>query len=274
MRESVRVSAIQMVSSLDKELNFTRAEKLIERAVVESSELVVLPEMFITYGQKVVPSVEKQFAFIERIGLLAKSHGVWIVAGTYPLGAHALGMSRKDPKPYAACLLFNPAGDCHARYLKIHLFDVDVNDKTRSYRESDYFRAGEDVCCFKTPWGMAGVAVCYDLRFPEVFIRLSQAGAKVIFVPSAFTEVTGEAHWEVLLRARAIESQCYIVAPNQGGKHENGRSTWGETMIVNPWGDVVRRLGRGEGLLTETLDFSLIDKIRQNMPIQNHRKLI
>lgn len=272
----MRVAAIQMVSGPNPQQNYERAEHWLRLAHAEGADIAVLPENFVTYAQKIKPQLSEQKEFLSRMEETAKSLGIWLIAGSYPLGSQSLGLNAavEAEKPYAASMVFDDKGCVRAHYLKIHLFDAVVADSVKSYRESDDFLHGADVCAVASPFCTFGVAICYDLRFPELFTALVKQGCKVIFLPSAFTEATGRAHWEVLLRARAIESQCYIVAPNQGGVHEKGRSTWGHTMIVSPWGEIISQLNIGEGLLVEDLDLARLDDIRRNMPIQQHRRLI
>ncbi len=269
-----------MVSCSDEQENLLAVQRLLTQAKEAGADLAVLPENFLTYGKKNKPDPVEQKIFVQRMSDIARSQKLWLVAGSYPMTAAVLenfcdvsaGLDNK--KPFATSIVFDAEGRVFSHYKKIHLFDAQVGDQVKTYRESDEYAHGESIETFRSPWGTSGIAICYDLRFPEIFIRLAQKGAKVIFIPSAFTEVTGRAHWEVLLRARAIESQCYIVAANQGGKHDVGRATWGQSMIVSPWGEIMSELSQGEGVLVENLDFSALDDIRRNMPIQQHRRLL
>ncbi len=298
----MKVSAIQMISGPDPKDNFSKAEALLERAAKEDVDIAVVPENFLAYGQKIKPNLDEQRAFLDKISRLAKSLNIWLVAGSHPLNTQSVpgviegdvgeeqadvdssgggkeGGGKADrgvdqEKPYAASVVVDREGRLKGAYLKVHLFDALVGDSVKTYRESDEYASGHEAKVFDSPMGRFGVTVCYDLRFPEMFIQLARRGADVIFVPSAFTEVTGRAHWEVLLRARAIESQCYVVAANQGGKHEKGRSTWGHSMIVDPWGEVLDSLEFGEGLLVQNLDMEFLRELRHKMPVQHHRKLI
>ena len=285
-------AAIQMCSSLDEAENFSTCERLLDEAAEKGARFVVLPENFLRFGIKVKPSISEQYAFINRMITLAKSKGLNIFPGTYPIQAEVLNkIFASDPeissrqsaplsdieKPFATSLSVTSEGKCIAYYNKLHLFDVDVseNSKRRPYRESDEYRAGDSLGLSDSGIGKIGMAICYDLRFPEYFQVLARRGAKVVIVPSAFTEATGEPHWEVLLRARAIENQIYIVAANQGARspnfHECGLATWGDSMIVSPWGEVLAKQDVGEGVVIADLDFSTIEDIREKMPVSIHR---
>lgn len=277
----MKVAAIQMLSGESVDANFARAKDLLAESAEKNVDIAVLPENFLTYGQKSKPPVDEQRSFLHAMTDLAKTLNIWLIAGSYPLNAvNVPGMAEENTdagnnvKPYAASVVVDSVGEVQGAYLKIHLFDALVGDSVRNYRESDEFSAGREVKAFDSPFGCFGVSVCYDLRFPELYTKLAGKGCEVIFIPSAFTEVTGRAHWETLLRARAIESQCYIVAANQGGKHEKGRSTWGHSMIIDPWGTVLSHLEFGEGVLVETLDMAFLHELRKKMPVQQHRKLI
>ncbi len=172
-----------------------------------------------------------------------------------------------------ACLVFDPRGEMVARYDKMHLFDVQVDDRQAQYSESRSFEPGSRIVCVDAPVGRIGLSICYDLRFPELYRKLLEQGAEILTVPSAFTKVTGEAHWEVLLRARAIENQCFVLAANQGGVHNATRETWGHSMIVDPWGRVLARVESGEGVAVADIDLSALHALRSRMPIQSHRRL-
>ncbi|MFL0800055.1 MAG: carbon-nitrogen hydrolase family protein [Agarilytica sp.] len=271
----LNVAAIQMLSCSSEEKNLQAATRLLGEAKLAGADVAVLPENFLTYGSKNKPSLVEQKAFIQNMSDMARRQKLWVVAGSYPMAVQSLvnDGSGATQKPFATSMVFDSSGQVSGQYKKIHLFDAQVGDHVKTYRESDEYAHGVNVETFGTPWGTFGLAICYDLRFPEMFIRLAQQGAKVIFVPAAFTEVTGRAHWEILLRARAIESQCYIVAANQGGRHDVGRATWGQSMIVSPWGEIMSELAQGEGLLVEALDLAAVDDIRRDMPVQAHRRL-
>ena len=267
-----RVAAIQMVSSADVGLNLDVASRLLREALAQGARVATLPENFAFMG---VAEADK-FAIAEndgdgpiqsRLASLASELGLWIVAGTIPL--HVPGETRLA----AACLVYDATGRRVARYDKIHLFDVGIPGKDERYQESSSVRPGATPVCVDTPAGRLGLAVCYDLRFPELFRRLLSLGAEWLCLPSAFTAPTGRAHWEILLRARAIENLCHVVAPAQSGFHENGRETHGDSMLVDCWGRVLARLPRGTGVVTAEIDLVRQRELRQNFPCVDHRRL-
>lgn len=263
-----KIAAIQLVSTADIDSNLDRCEQLLASASQSGANLAVLPENALCYGAPIDSVMERQVELKGRMANWARRYQICLVAGSLPWF---------DPdfadKPSASCFIFDDQGQEILHYRKIHLFDANVNDATGSYRESDNYSAGTDPGIFDTPWGKFGVAICYDLRFPEYFRLLSEAGVIGIFVPSAFTYVTGEAHWEVLLRARAIENQMFIFAANQGGKHSATRSTWGESMIISPWGRVIEKTGLGEALLVSEVNLLEVGELRNKMPVLKHRKM-
>lgn len=276
-KSSFLVSCVQMVSGEHSAQNIARAEHLIEKAKKAGGTVVALPENFATYGKKQKPSLQEQESFVFQMSALAKQYAINIVAGSYPLSLKEFkpdSSSELLEKHYASCLVFGSDGNLKTQYNKIHLFDAQVNDSVKAYKESDEYKHGDAAIKFDIEGVCCGIAICYDLRFSELFIALTKAGSRVIFVPSAFTVPTGKAHWELLLRTRAVETQCYIVAPNQGGEHPRGRATWGHSMIVSPWGEVLESLAFGEGLITAALDFEVQDEIRRKMPVSNHRRLV
>jgi predicted amidohydrolase len=195
------------------------------------------------------------------------------VAGSIPI-ASCPADRLLDKHVRAACLVINDCGDEVARYDKIHLFDVDVADDKGRYRESATVAAGDQVVLVDTPCGRLGLTICYDLRFAAQFHQLRQQGAEIITVPSAFTATTGAAHWQVLLRARAIETQCYIVAPNQSGRHSATRCSYGHSMIIDPWGEVLACLQAGCGVVSAEIDLEKLTAVRKGMPIQDHQRLV
>jgi nitrilase len=190
---------------------------------------------------------------------------VWIVAGTIPL------RSDNPAKVYAASLMYNAKGEVVARYDKIHLFDVVLSENQEIYTESDTTVHGKQPVVVDTPFGRVGMSVCYDLRFPELYRRLSEQGAQILLIPSAFTELTGKAHWEVLIRARAIENLCYVVAPGQGGYHTSGRTTYGHSMIVDYWGRVRDVREKGAGVVLAEIDLDALEQTRKTFPVLSHR---
>lgn len=280
-RKKVKVAAIQMVSSLDSQENYDSATSLLEEAARGGCELAVLPENFITYGDRNIPSETQQQKFIAYFSSLAKSLNMYIVAGTFPLHSHVLADTftqyrsvDRDDRPYAACVVFDKKGNAESVYTKLHLFDADVQDNVQQYCESKFFRHGETTSTFNAFGETSGLAVCYDLRFPELFHSLVELGSSFICFPSAFTEKTGEAHWRTLICARAVETQSYIIAANQGGEHSNGRRTWGESMIVDPWGNILSVIEKGAAVVSAELDFGFVYDCRKAMPLQKHRRLV
>lgn len=267
-----RIAAIQMASSPNLAANLGEAERLIAQAVDSGAELVVLPENFALMGSTDFDKLEIR----ERDGDgpiqdflagQADRHGIWLVGGTIPMACDVPGKVR------AACLLYNASGERVARYDKIHLFDVMVNGSEKErYTESETIDSGHQALVADTPFGRLGLAVCYDLRFPEQFRCMLGLGMEILALPSAFTAITGRAHWEVLVRARAVENLCYVVAANQGGYHLGGRKTHGDSMIVDPWGIVLDRLPRGTGVISAELDRDRLAHIRRSFPATDHRK--
>lgn len=262
-------AAIQMASGPQVSANLLEADKLIAEAVKAGAKLVALPENFAIMGMnefdKVkVGEVDGVGPIQDFLATTAKKYNVWVVGGTIPL------LGDQADKVRAACLIFNDQGQRVARYDKIHLFDVSVPDTQEEYRESDSVEAGTEICVLETPFGKLAVAVCYDLRFPEFFRAMSKQAFDILVIPSAFTAKTGAAHWEVLLRARAIENLCYVIAPNQGGFHKNGRQTYGHSMIVDPWGVVLDCYKTGTGFVSASIDSSRLEKTRASFPVLQH----
>ena len=265
-------ACIQMASGPNIGANLLEAERLIEEAVSQQARLVVLPENFALMGKTEHDKVEHREeagngtiqAFLSE---QASRHGIWLVGGTLPMVAN------DDNKIRATCLVFNDKGEQVARYDKIHLFDVELVDSDEQYTESETIEPGDQVVVIDTPFGRMGVAVCYDLRFPELFRQQLEAGMEILVLPSAFTAITGRAHWDVLVRARAIENLCYVIAPDQGGYHLNGRETYGHSMIVDPWGTVLNSLARGPGVVCADIELGLLNSARRNFPSIEHRRL-
>lgn len=266
------VAAIQMASSPRREANFSEAERLLAAAAARGAKLAVLPEYFAQFGLPEAERVTEAEDFGEGpvqsfLSHQARLTGMWIVGGSLPLrgtGSRVRGAS----------LLYDDKGGVVARFDKIHLFDVHIPEREERYEESGWTEPGDSITVVQTPFGKLGMAVCYDLRFPEVFRRMTAQGAEIFVLPAAFTAATGRAHWEVLLRARAIENLAYVVAAAQGGIHANGRETWGETMIVDPWGSVLgRREESGGGVVTAALDLERQRALRRSFPVLEHRQL-
>jgi deaminated glutathione amidase len=270
---TLRIAAIQMVSGPDVQANLATARKLLEQAAAQGAELAVLPEYFCLMGQRdadklAIAEPHGSGPMQTALAHAARELGLWVVGGTLPL-------STPQPNRVAnATLVFNPQGDCVARYDKIHLFRFD-NGRER-YDEAAVLVAGQQPVTFNwTPRdGLApikvGLSVCYDLRFPELYRTLQ---ADLLLVPSAFTHTTGQAHWEVLLRARAIENQAYVLASAQGGLHPNGRRTWGHSMVIDPWGQVLALQAHGEGVVLADLDREHLAQIRRDLPALQHRMI-
>jgi nitrilase len=264
------IAALQMASGPQVQANLMEAGRLIKEAVGRGAEMVVLPENFPIMGLHETDKIKAAENFgagpIQSfLAQQAKKYGVWIVAGTIPL------RSADPARVYAASLLYDAKGDVVARYDKIHMFDVTLSENQEVYTESDTIMPGREPVVVDTPFGRVGMSVCYDLRFPELYRRLSEKGAQILVIPSAFTELTGKAHWEVLLRARAIENLCYVVAPGQGGYHVNGRTTYGHSMIVDYWGRVRGMLDKGTGVVMADIDLAALEQTRKTFPVLSHR---
>ena len=269
-------AVIQMNSGADVGANLQAAGRLLGEAAKAGAKLAVLSENFAFMGARETDKLAQREKFgkgpiQDFLAGAAKKNSLWIVGGTIPIE-----VAGRQDKVYAADLVHDPQGGCAAHYDKIHLFDVDVlrDGRTDSYRESSSIEYGaQKAVALKTPLGVLGLSVCYDLRFPELYRALAAQGAEILCVPSAFTAKTGEAHWETLLRARAIENQCYVLAPDQGGAHPGGRRTWGHSMIVDPWGSVIAQQAAGEGVVLAELDLDKLATIRRNMPCLTHRRI-
>lgn len=271
----MKIAAIQMVSIGDVEVNLNRAAELLAQASEGGAEFVLLPENFLSYGVKPQDIAPRQTQLIDTLAQLARRFQLWVAAGTLPYLVPPTDNSispRLATKPFATSLVFDKDGKLRTQYHKTHLFDARVDDAKGSYSESTDYAPGSDLGVCDTPWGKFGIAVCYDLRFPEYFRRLVDAGVILFLVPAAFTYVTGQAHWEVLLRARAIENQCFVVAANQGGTHSSSRQTWGQSMVVNPWGGVIDTIEKGEGIICVDLDLAEVNRVRKEMPVLEHRR--
>lgn len=269
----VQLTALQMSSRPDPKDNIATVAELLTQLPEARPQVVVLPEAFSCFGAGDKAQLEMAEPYPNgtvqnQLASLAKQHGIYLLAGTLPVAA--------GERFAAASLLFGPDGHCLSRYDKIHLFDVDVADNTKQYRESQWTRPGSEVVTAATDVGVVGMSVCYDLRFPELFKALRNAGAEIIALPSAFTRVTGQAHWHALVRARAIEQQVFMVAPNQVGQHDNGRETYGHSIIVSPWGEILAEQAEGEGIISCAVDLTDIRSIREQMPVaqQNQFEVI
>ncbi|KGF80829.1 acyltransferase [Massilia sp. JS1662] len=262
------VAAVQMVSTPNVEENIATARRLIADAAARGAQLVTLPEywpiMGMTDTDKVTHAEQPGSGPIQDfLAGQAREHGIWLIGGTLPLVSGDAG------RVLNTTLVYDPAGQHVGRYDKIHLFGF--NKGSESYDEARTIVPGETVGSFEAPFGKVGLAICYDLRFPELFRAMGDCA--LIIVPAAFTHTTGLAHWEVLLRARAIENQCYVLASAQGGTHVNGRRTFGHSMLIDPWGEVKDVLPEGEGVVSGEIDPGYIAKVRESLPALKHRKL-
>ncbi len=264
------IAAAQMVSTADKAHNLDAATRLVRQAAGLGARLVGLPENFAWMGSEPErPSAAEPLdgPTLSRMAQLARELRITLLAGSI------LETGAPGNRLYNTSVLFGPQGERLAVYRKMHLFDVDVGDGA-TYQESAAVAPGTEVVAADTELGRLGLSVCYDLRFPELYRRLSKDGATLLAVPAAFTLMTGKDHWEVLLRARAIENQCYLFAPAQGGRHSDKRITYGHAMVVDPWGLVTARASEGEGLAIAPVDPELLARIRRNLPCLQHRRLM
>ena len=267
-----RVAAVQMASGPNLDANLLEAGRLIEQAAKERADLVVLPENFAMMGMQDRDLLDyreqpgdgpiQQF-----IAEQCRRLGLWVVAGTLPM------VCEVPDKISAACMLFDDQGKMRARYDKIHLFDVTLMASGESYNESATIESGHEVVVAETPFGRLGLTVCYDLRFPELFRALLDQDVEIVVLPAAFTAQTGKAHWESLLRARAIENLIYLVAGAQGGYHLNGRETHGHSMILDPWGTIKGMMPHGSGVVVSEIDLNRLREMRKSFPCIDNRRL-
>ena len=273
----MKIAAVQMVSTPRVAANLETARLLVARAAAEGAQLVVLPEYFCFMGagdrDKLGIAETAGDGPIQRmLAETAREHRVWLIGGTLPLtlddGGAEDGVA--VDRVMNADLVFSPRGELAARYDKMHLFAYD--NGSERYDEGRTLRAGSTPVAFDADGVRVGLSVCYDLRFPELYRALMRPPCDVLSVPSAFTYTTGTAHWEVLLRARAIENQCYVVAAAQGGTHEHGRRTFGHSLVIDPWGEVVACLDEGEGVVVAELQRERIDSVRRQLPALEHRR--
>ena len=272
MSEKPRVAAVQMATGPNVNANLIEVERLIRDGAEGGAGLVVLPENFAFMGRRehdLIAHGEADGdgplqAFLSK---MATRYGVWLVGGTIPLTASVPDRVR------AACLVYNAQGERVARYDKIHLFDVNLPGANEHYEESATIEPGVETVVIDSPFGRLGILVCYDLRFPEMARRMQDSDVEVLAMPAAFTAITGKAHWEILVRARAIENLAYVVAAAQGGYHLSGRETHGHSMIVDPWGTILAEIPRGTGCICCPIDRGLQDSIRRTFPTLRHRRL-
>ncbi len=273
-----------MVSGESVAGNLVRAEILLREAAGRGAQLVLLPENFAHFSDRGSAAAAEPFAGdakadagrqpIQRaLQQWAAELGLWLVAGAVPLSERADGSAVSGGRTRSGCLVYDERGVLRGRYDKMHLFDVEVADAAGRYRESASIEPGEQTCVVSAPAAALGLSICFDLRFPELYRQLATAGAEILFVPAAFTYVTGQAHWLTLLRARAVENGCFVVAANQGGEHSPTRRTWGHSAIIDPWGEVIAEAGEGEAVIVATLSGEKLATVRRRMPLLSMRRL-
>jgi predicted amidohydrolase len=267
-QDIIKIAAIQMASGPYVSANLSETERLIEIAVNQGAKLVVLPEYFAIMGLKELDKVkvreeDGKGPIQNFLSKMAKKHRIWLIGGSVPMASHHVNKVRNS------CLVYDDKGHQVARYDKIHLFGLDLGNE--HYHEEKTIEPGEHVVVVNTPFGKIGLSICYDLRFPELYRAMGEVN--IIVVPSAFTDTTGKAHWESLIRARAIENLSYVIAPAQGGYHLSGRETHGNSMIVDPWGVVLDRLPRGSGVVIATMNPKYQESLRTSLPALKHRTI-
>ena len=267
-----RVAAVQMTTGLDLNTNLQDAERLVAQAASQGAGLVVLPENFAFMGKKEsdlqnLRESDGDGPLQTFLGKMAQQYELWVVGGSIPMEA------TDNNKVRAASIVYSDQGKQVARYDKIHLFDVEIAETVESYTESASIESGSDVVVVDSPFGKLGLAICYDLRFPELFRQLVKKGAEIICLPAAFTYITGLAHWKTLLRARAIENLCFVITSAQCGHHQNGRKTYGNSMIVDPWGRILDLLEDGTGVISCDLDLEYQATTRRNFPALEHIRI-
>ncbi|OEY65209.1 carbon-nitrogen hydrolase family protein [Marinobacter sp. X15-166B] len=277
MQGVASVGAIQMVSGYDLEANLAEAARLLEAAAGQGIRVAVLPENFalLQTSKMQAQGTREQQETGDIRGFLreqARRLGLWIVGGSLPIASRPDGTALEE-RVRASCFVVDDRGNEMARYDKIHLFDATVGDAQGQYRESDAFEPGDTLVSVETPAGVLGLAICYDLRFPELFRGLRDKGVDWVSLPSAFTYLTGAAHWHALIRARAIENQVYVVAAGQGGHNSDRRHTYGHSLIADPWGTVVAEMAEGAGLVSADVDLARLADLRTRMPVWEHRRL-
>jgi len=272
-KKIVKLAAVQMASGPNVNANMIEVGRLIHLAAAAGANLVVLPENFAIMGMKEQDKVKISEALGDGplqsfLAKQAKKYGIWLVGGTIPL------KTSNPDKVRAACLVYDDKGELRGHYDKTHLFDVHIYQSGENYNESETIEPGDEIVVIDTPFGKLGLAICYDLRFPEMFRSMADLGVEIIAIPSAFTAVTGKAHWEPLLRARAIENLSCVVAAAQGGYHINGRESYGDSMIVDQWGQIMDRLHSGSGFVIANFDRDQLRKVRKSFPVLEHRKIV
>ena len=272
MSDTARVAAVQMNSSADVAQNLQVAGRLLAEAAADGCVLAALPENFPFIGAR----GRDKLQHAEELGsgpiqaflkATAREHRLWIISGSIPL------KSTQDDHCYGACLVVDADGNTKSCYRKIHLFDVDLPDRDESYRESSSLTPGDELVVQESPVGCLGLSICYDLRFPELYRKLTEMGAVALSIPAAFTLVTGKAHWHTLLRARAIENLAYVIAAGQYGDHPDHRSTYGHSLIVDPWGRILAEQPDGDGHVAADIDPVALQKLRSEFPVLGNRRL-
>ena len=264
---NLRVACIQTNSKSDPNINIKEVSSLICEAKSDGAELITTPEvvgMLEPNREKALDKAqaEDDHSVLREFRNLSRDLSIWLLIGS-------ISIKLSDSKLANRSFLINPDGQIIARYTKIHMFDVEVNDGS-TYNESATYQPGNSACLARTPWGLVGLTICYDIRFPALYRDLAKAGARIIFIPSAFTEFTGEAHWHVLQRARAIENGCFIVSAAQTGIHEQKRKTFGHSIIIDPWGNVLADADKSVGFIIADLDLNLVNEARNKIPSLSH----
>ncbi|MCS5709020.1 carbon-nitrogen hydrolase family protein [Candidatus Berkiella cookevillensis] len=265
------IALIQVASIASVEQQLERVEYYLAKAQQAKAQLVVLPEEFLTLHLSPVEKLSLQETFEkgplqQKIKQLAQKYKLWIVAGTLPI------KSENKERFYSSCLVFNPEGEIKARYDKIHLFDVEIEGGKETYLESAYVVPGNNIVTLKLPFAHIGLAICYDLRFPELFRAMVNHGTDIFILPSAFTIRTGEKHWETLIKARAIENLSFFLACNHVGLRKNGEGTYGHSMVIDPWGEKIDGLIQSEGMVVASLDLKSLRQLRQKFPALSHQQ--
>ncbi len=269
MTARVVAGAVQMTSTADVEGNLASAKRLIGEAAAQGASFVGLPENFgflRSEGEAVPEAQSLDGAWVRRLAETARRHRITLLLGSLPVKIDG------ERKIYNTSVLLGPDGNVIASYRKIHLFDIDLPGMEH-LKESKAVAPGQELVVANTPFGPLGLSICYDLRFPELYRELSRRGARILAVPSAFTERTGRAHWELLLRARAVENLAYVFAPAKVGLHGKNRASWGHAMIVSPWGEILAEVAEGEGVAVAEIDFERQEKTRRELPALSHIRL-
>lgn len=269
----MRAAIFQMTSGIDPAANAAAMTDMIARAAGEGADILFTPEMagYLDRDRQRAAATLRSEAddpVLPRVQEAAAKHGLWVHVGSLPLKDE-----REDGRWANRSFMIDAAGEIRARYDKIHLFDVDLATG-ESWRESSVYGPGDRVVAVDTPWGRMGMSICYDMRFPDLYRALTDAGASVLLMPAAFTVPTGQAHWHVLLRARAIEAGCFVIAAAQTGRHADGRETYGHSLIVDPWGDVLLNMGPDAGLGLAEIDLARIEEVRARVPALANRRVI